>query len=595
VPGSYSLELKGLDSDSAWKLVEGVGMKDPAKAIRETHGHPLLLSLMAKSGVPESRGDIVSYLDREVVSALTEEERAVLDLLSIYRHPVPPGALTGDSDRTLVSLRDKGFIAEHELGVETHDLLKDFFFSRLSPESRIALHARAAAYCETMQGSDWALERLHHWVEAKDWAQAIRASIEAWETLSDDFASETLRLMTQIPLEDLDGQRQAELEFIKGGLSERIGDDESASEHYSFALDLLGSSEESSLRASILESMGGLKTRVQEWAESLKAHQDALALYEKSGDKDGQMREWMNIGGVHRSKGDYKSAREAYSKALSLATQKEARPAQAACLNNVALLDWDEGRLRQAEMRMKESVRLAHAAKDHLGEAKGLENLAELMLAQNRTSEATNVFQESSEAYRRAGELAEYKRLQATAASALGGQGMVEEGIGICTRIMSRPELRKRKGLFHRVQLFDRGDIAVYFALIDLLRTNGDYEEAVAETRKLISIAESLDNTSLQAMAKLELALTNEAAGDVEQTVGILAEVEDCLAQAGDKDGLVAVHMVRGRTEEKRGNNEAAASHYREAARHAELSGNTSALAGARSALTLLGYETIEE
>jgi tetratricopeptide (TPR) repeat protein len=230
--------------------------------------------------------------------------------------------------------------------------------------------------------------------------------------------------------------------------------------------------------------------------------------------------------------------------------------------------------MRDAEVRLKEAIKFAHIAKDHAGEAKGLENLAELYRTQFKASEMTTLLWESSEAFRRAGEIEEFKRLQAACGESLGAQGRMSDGIDLCKAGLEKPELRRRKVLFQKGQRYDMGDFALSTALIDLLRRSGDFKGALKEISRLMSMADSLNSQTLLAKVKLELALTHESAGDLDASLKALIEAEGILRSEGDHEGLIAVHMRRGIIEEKRGDEASAIKSYAEAIRHAETSGN---------------------
>lgn len=580
--GNVTVELSGLDNASARKFAENAKAKDPAVAADASLGHPLLLSLMSRSGVGESRGDILSFMDREISMSLTPDERSMLELLSVYRHPVPVEAIVDREVTAFIGLKDKALVIEQESGVWTHDVLREFFISRLGAGSRATLHRRAARYCEGREGADWMLESLHHHIQAGDIVSARRVATAAFEDLSFEFPQETLEYLELINAEPAPVAESVGTLFHMGQLSEMLGDDASAARHYESCLDLLQEAEDSEERAQVLESLGKLKTRVEQWAESFEAHEKALGIYENAGDVGGQTREWLNIGGAHRKRGDFAKARAAYAEALSLASKGEDRGAQSACMNNLALLDWDEGRLKDAETRLKESVRLAHAVKNHAGEARGLENLAELFRIQARLNEMTILLRESSEAFRRAGELEEFKRLQAACSESLAMQGRTDEAIGLARDALSRPELRKRTGLLKRTAQFDSGDVALSITLIGLLRSSGNLKEAEVEVDRLISMAESLDDSVLRSKANVELALLRESSGDLDGASDQLVEAEKLLRAEGDKAGLVAVSLMFGNIEEKRGDYVAARARYVEAIGQAELLGDDAALAAAK-------------
>lgn len=571
--GHVSHELTGLDRDSAWKMAQSLNARDGVRVVSESHGHPLLLRMLARAGASGATGDVVSFVEREVNSSLTGEERRLLELISIFRHPVSLNAVTGVDTGFVTGLRESALVIDQESGLSTHDLLRDFFSSHLGAEEKAALHRKAAEYCGGRQGVEWKLETLYHHVEAGDWPSARQTAMSSANELSRDFPEETLSLISRIPKAEVAAQDYAELLFVKGQLQESLGRLEEAMGDYEESLSLIGDGEPAR-RAIALEALARLHSQIDRFAESLAVHQDALRLYEKSDDKEGQIREWLSAGGVYRKRGDHAKAREAYTQALTIASKQEDRAAQAACLNNLALLDWDEGRLRDAEVRLKESVRLAHVIRDHLGEARGLENLARLSGAQNRVEEVPNIFLESSEAFRRAGEISEFKRLQAACAEALGAQGRFESAAEMCVRGLERPEFRRRKGLFQRSPVFDYGDLALSSTLVDILRESGDRRRAQKELARYESMASAIGDVSQIARGKLLASMISEDSGALEIAVRNLEEAKTLLRAAGNHDGLIAVHMRLGMLEEKLGDYKSAESDYKEAARHAEVVGD---------------------
>ncbi|HEX7392941.1 MAG TPA: tetratricopeptide repeat protein [Thermoplasmata archaeon] len=586
-PGNLAFEISGLDRDSAWKLAQSLDAKEAVKVVSESHGHPLLIRLMARGGATEAKGDVLSFIEREVYSALNERERRVLEQLSIFRHPVKLDALEGLDYSAIVVLKQRALIVEQESGLWTHDLLREFMSARLTASAKSELHSGAARYCAGNPGVEWKLETLHHLAEAEDWVAAVVVAIANANELSKEFPEETLALLSRVPEGTGVSGQFAELLFIRGQLNEILGRREDALADFEQSLSLLGDGQ-SGTRAIVLEAVAKLHSQIERLTESLAVHQNALKLYEKSDDKGGQTREWLNIAGVYRKRADWTKAREADNKALTLATMQEDRSAQAACLNNLALLDWDEGRLRDAEVRLRESVRLSHLVKDHLGEANGLENLAMLSKAQNRLSDASNLLLESSEAFRRAGELSESKRLQAVCAASLGEQGRFEPGIELCEKALARPELRRRKGLFQRSPRYDRGDLALASALTDLLRESGDYRRARKELAGFNLMATAIGDPVELARGSMMAAMIDEGSGELDDAVKHLGEAETLLAQTGDHGGLVAVHMRLGIVDEKRDDYSGAAKHYEEAARHADFTGDAYAKSVAEESLAMV-------
>ena len=573
--GNTALELAGLDRDSAWRMAQSMSARDALRVVDESRGHPLLLTLMSRGGPGATKGDVSSFIEREIYSTITEDERTVLEALSMFRHPVPMDALPDIDNSVVMGLKNRALVVEQEGGIWVHDLLREFFSSHLGPEARKSHHLLAAAYCDKNPAAEWKLEALYHLVGAEAWAESRRVALANAAELAADFPEETLALITRIPTDDAVSHREnAELMFMRGQLHEQVGKEETALADFERSLSLLESEEDVPKRALVLEAQARLQSEVRRWSEALSDHEKALHIYEKAGDSAGQTREWLSIGGVLRRKGDLAKARKAYETALALATKHEDRPSEAACLNNIGLLDRDEGRLRDAEAKLKESVRLAHAVKDSSGEARGLENLAELYRIELRASEMTSLLRESSEAFRRAGEIQEFKRLQAASAEAMGEQGYKPEAIRLVLNALENPDVRKPKGLFQRSPRFDQGDLALSESLIGLLRSSNEPKRAQRELVRFYEIAASIGDKEAVARGRLLRAMVHEDLGELDLAAESLREAEEILRSAGSSDGLIAVHMRRGALEARRGDVKTAADHYREAARQAEKTGN---------------------
>jgi len=588
-PGNRSVELAGLDRDSAWSLARSIGAgttSEMQSAVDQSQGHPLMISLMIRGGAREAKGDVVGFIEREIFSRASAEERWVLETLSVFRHPVPIEAI-GAVDYSVVStLRKKALVTELEEGVSTHDLLREFFLEHMKPEQKRALHRTAGSFCEARQETEWKLETLYHYVEAQDWAEARRISEAEAIELSKYFPHETLELISRIPVDQGAARERAGLIFLRGQLRESLGRKEEALADFQDSLTILGGEGDAVQNGLVLEAVARLQSEVKQWTESLTAHERALALYLRSGDKEGEAREWMNMGGVHRRRGDSKKARDAYSRALSIATKQENRPAQAACLNNLALLDRDEGHLKDAELKLKESIGLAHAVKDHSGEARGLENLADLFRVQLRSTEMVSLLLDSSEAFRRAGELVEAKRMRAQCAESMVDIDRYEDAAQLIEKGLEDPELRKRRGLFQRGTAYDEGDLALSSALADLFRRSGDFRRALKEMQRYDEMARVIGDRVSVAKGKLLSSMIREDAGELDLALKLLEEASSVLRSEGNSDGLIAVHIRAGAVEEKRGDMASAKRHYQEAARHAETSGNKVALSLALQNLT---------
>jgi tetratricopeptide (TPR) repeat protein len=90
-----------------------------------------------------------------------------------------------------------------------------------------------------------------------------------------------------------------------------------------------------------------------------------------------------------------------------------------------------------------------------------------------------------------------------------------------------------------------------------------------------------MERKDLEAQAGMEAALTEESFGDLTVALGHLKRAESILREQGNSEGLGAVYLRAGMIRMQMGRRNEALVDFREAARHAELSGNVIAYATA--------------
>lgn len=556
----FSLEVMELDERSAKELVSSVGVEDPSAVLADGHGHPLLLSLIAGKGAAGGRRDVVDFVDSEVYSSLSTDERSALEILCVFRHAVDVEALSGIDYETVLQLRRKALVTQQEDGVWLHDILRDYFSSRVPSDRKRQSHVLAGGYCASRQEPEWKLEALYHFVRAGSWEDAIGVAVGNGEDLGGNFPVEVLELLTEIPDGAGDPLSRVQLLYLSGQLRENRGMYDEAMLDYERSA--LLASEEDEIRAVILESVARLQAEVSKWAKSLEAHNAALAIHEKSGDVEGTVREWLNIGVLHKRRGDLAKARESYSKALSVATKAENRAAQAACLNNMAILDWEDGAPGDAERKFREAVRMAHSVNDSAGEANALENFARFCSAFQRFDESVNLLLEASGAYLRMNEISEAKRVRLLAAETIADSGRTKDAIDSLREALSDPALKRRRGLFRSSPSIDAADAEMKLSLISLLRASGDLEKARSELESYMALVKPLADGVLSARGMMEKAMILEESGDLTAAAAVLKDIERTLTKIGARAGLIAVNMRLGVVQEKLGDLDMAAEYY---------------------------------
>lgn len=170
------MELTGLDRDSIRSLRQQVtdsevGPEELETIMRLSRGHPLAVELMAATTSSTGRAcapcELGEFLEGEILQNLSGKERELLRFLSIARVPVEMDCLffsgrlerTGDGISlgriadarsynwdTITVLLEKKLITRAGDELSSHDVVKDFFHTRTTPEERRNIHLKRASY-----------------------------------------------------------------------------------------------------------------------------------------------------------------------------------------------------------------------------------------------------------------------------------------------------------------------------------------------------------------------------------------------------------------------------------------------------------------
>ena len=185
------LQLQGLDRASARRLLEGRGMSGAEfeRFYSTTRGHPLALELLREARRPAPFKDVMAFVREQVFDGLTDGERSTLAALCVHRGAVPREAALAASSRgggtsVLDRLQDRGLVLDTGEGmVDLHDLVREFFYDRLTPEERLSYHRDAAEVWARRRGPEAVVERAHHLARAEEAGAAVEALSRAGESV----------------------------------------------------------------------------------------------------------------------------------------------------------------------------------------------------------------------------------------------------------------------------------------------------------------------------------------------------------------------------------------------------------------------------
>ncbi len=323
------LRLVGLDREGTEELLRSRNLPPELgeQAYLFTEGHPLALELVQREGIEQGRDlNIHRYIEEEIFSRLTPQEKRLLEVASVYRYPVHSRALFIDpslSYETLAGLVNRALLQRVADDVfDLHDFIREFFLSRLTPRHREELHARAVEYYAALEGHRATFERLYHLVRAHLDRQAAEVVIsQGWELISKGYLDEFLDLIRLVQLGALERPAQAALLELQGRI-----------------LDLQGNSE-----------------------EALEAFQSAFELQEDEAD---QLRSLWNIGWIRQKRNRWDLARQDFERCLTISKRLHDPAGEAEARYGLGRVAWRMGDLGTAEEQCKAALEVAEQADD---------------------------------------------------------------------------------------------------------------------------------------------------------------------------------------------------------------------------------------
>ncbi len=243
------MTLEGLDRDSSLEIVRRrtgfpVDDRNFERIYSATMGNPLFLELINTKEDVENPRDIHKFIQREILSVISDEEKRMLSLISVYREPVPSDAfLVGGIHYEIIDSLVKRALLK-EVGrdyYEMHDLLRDFFYSRLSPKQRIEYHNIAVDFYRNRNMAD-NLEINYHLIQAERYIEAADNIIENGDNyISRGLLNEMREAIHEIPQDRISEKKYAYLLMMEGNIHTANREWEAARDVVERAMEILDS------------------------------------------------------------------------------------------------------------------------------------------------------------------------------------------------------------------------------------------------------------------------------------------------------------------------------------------------------------------
>ena len=317
---SLVMPLDGLDLESGRKLLtsfESLADEQWLHIHGLSRGHPLVLELINRGASAGAFHETLeNYVQVEIFSKLSAEQKRVLSALSIFRESISVEALAQQELNTdeLDALVESGLARQADADTyDVHDLIREFLLRSLSPTLKTESHAKCAEwYRKQTKEHDILIELVYHYIQSNQFEEASTLVVEEGRRLVGKGHLELLGLIERIETVDLDGTVVVTLSQIQGEILALLGRLDEADEVLKGALKTAQSDSPLLVQAEILSSMADVSRKQGKSDESLEQHKKALKHYIALGNAKWAARTYNNIGYLLRRKNERNKALEAY-------------------------------------------------------------------------------------------------------------------------------------------------------------------------------------------------------------------------------------------------------------------------------------------
>ena len=448
-----------------------------------------------------TRGDIRDYVMRHVYADLPENEKAVLDALSIF----PSAVELEVAEETLLasglsgivpcvdSLIQKAVLQEAGNGqVYCHGLVREYCYRSLELPTKRNLHGHAAGYFEARKNI---LRAAHHYLELGEKERALElltSNVQA--IIHSGGAASLLDQLSRFDPRTLDEEQQLAISTARGEANFVRGEFRLAVEIYQEALDeVLDDAAEAELLCRIASAFD----KLAEHEIAIEHARRSQAAFEALGDEAGVAQVKRVLGWALYRLGRLDDATVEFEAARESAERLEERTLLAQVQQGLGVIDLRSGRLEQARSRLDASRRTFREQRDRIGEAEATGNLAWVF----------------------------------------GRLGNVERELALDRKVL---EILEHVG--------DIGNLLIaYNNTADLYFRSGGHLEAIEQYEKLAELAERVEHCAWRVAAQVGLAENSLALGRLDEALGFARAALRIADEAGGRADLAVERAMSSR------------------------------------------------
>jgi len=440
------LVLFGLDRESSRGLLKIRDIDEDVfeKVYQITKGHPLFLQLVLSASDLEDQKDIKRYIYEEIFKKLGEMESLLLQIASIYRYPVPSSAFfleEGLDFHVLDTLVESNLIQETSYDeYEAHDLIKEFFYNRLTPTQRTNYHRKASEFYMEQGTERDTVEAMYHLAQSGTWIKVLKlASTYGDRIISKGYVEQFASVLDLVEKAqpDTSGEYSGVSHLLKGEVQMVMGRWDRALSELRRAAAIAEAQKKELMGARANLMIGSIEMRRGSKDVALGRLQKALRIATGLDDRDLLSRTFQALGELYSTRGEFKKARRYFEKSLALALEKADPDLEAAAYIGMGIVFTNEDRSVQAVEQFNMAIKSLEQSENNLAMARVKISLGTVQASQGDHEEALNNFEDAIEICSETGDIRQQAYALAGAAHSYLATGEAELAKGYLDEALS--------------------------------------------------------------------------------------------------------------------------------------------------------------
>lgn len=408
------MNLMGLDKRSCRGLlkIRDVDRNLMQKVYDITKGHPLFLQLILSAEDLEDQKDIKRYIYEEIFKKLDDQASLLLQIASVFRYPVPSEAFFMDEGldfTTLDKLVESNLIQETSYDeYEAHDLIKEFFYNRLTPQQRTDYHVSASSYYMETGNERATVEAMYHMAIGGKPIKALKLASTYGESiitkgLIEQFSS-VLSLLEKEMSEEA-REYNATTRLLQGELQMIMGRWDRAQSDLTRAAAIAEAENRPLITGRANLKLGQIESRRGNKEASEKRLQKALKIARKLSNKEEMAKSLQALGELNSTRGEFRDAKKALRESLSIANELDDQTLKAVSHTGLGIIYTNQDKPDLAVTQFEKAINALEEGENALELARVKINLGTVQAVTGDYIDATSNFEDAIELCSQTGDI----------------------------------------------------------------------------------------------------------------------------------------------------------------------------------------------